>query len=76
MLSKARLYRGFGALTLGGILGAVVSFVEFVIIGGLTPVIMLISHDHHFKWWFDVGSKRAYYLHTKRCYRKPVTGNL
>ncbi|MEE3450404.1 MAG: hypothetical protein VZR27_06860 [Acutalibacteraceae bacterium] len=43
VLSKARLYRGFGALTLGGILGAVVSFVEFVIIGGLTPFIMLIS---------------------------------
>ena len=42
-LSKARLYRGFGALTLGGVLGAVVSCVEFVIIGGLIPLIMLIG---------------------------------
>ena len=31
ILSKARLYRGFGALTLGGVIGAVISIIGFVV---------------------------------------------
>ena len=31
VLPKARLYRGFGALTLGGVIGAVISTIGFVV---------------------------------------------
>jgi len=35
------------------------------------------SHDHHFKWWFDIGPIRAIILaHLKGGHRKHITGNL
>lgn len=43
VLPKKRLYRGFGALTLGGVLGAIVSCISFVILGNRLFLWMMLG---------------------------------